>query len=70
MNCGDLNCEDDPASVHGDIFGDGDDSVASVQDPFEEAGDNGVGSVEAWPWTLDGQDRCRDRSRGVFFECV
>ena len=70
MNCGDLNCEDDSASVHGDIFGGFDDSVAAVQDPFEEARDNGLGSVEARSWTLDGEDRCRDRSRGVVVECV
>lgn len=48
--------QDDSATVHSDNLRDGSDSGVFVQDPIEEACDNGPGSDQARTWACGGED--------------
>ena len=56
------------AIVHGDIVGNGIDFGATIQDPIEEASDNGPGSRQAWSWANHGQDRWCHRLCGALVQ--
>ena len=56
------------AIVHGDIVGNGIDIGATIQDPIEEASDNGPGSRQAWSWANHGQDRWCHRLCGALVQ--
>lgn len=62
--------KNDSATIHGDILGDGSGNGATVQDPFAEIGDFGIGSGEAGPWTGCGEDRGGNGFCGSDVECL